>query len=183
MQRVQDIFFPSGLSLLASERIAGNNVDCFQSDNVLASDAINAAVQHGLDAIPLTDFAADIGGDSIAGAAPHELQRLADLLVGKDIQVRRLLEIDGQRFLERAIKNGVGGGVYEIGNQDRIFLGERMAALEKYEPHAGGDQCHDQSRNDPKGQFATLADHAWEHSWERVTHGRPEVMASQTLRF
>ena len=85
MQRVQHIFFPAGLSLLASERIAGNNVRCFQGDNVLASGAINAAVQHGLDAITLTDFTTDIGGDAIAGAAPHELQCLADLLIGKNV--------------------------------------------------------------------------------------------------
>jgi len=47
----------------------------------------------------------------------------------KDVQIRRLPQIDGQRFLERAIEDGVGGGVYEIGNQDRIFFGERVAAL------------------------------------------------------
>ena len=161
MQRIQHIFFSVGLSLLASERIAGRNIGCFQSDDILASNAIDAAVQHGLDAIALTDFAADVAGDAVAGAAAHELQCLADLLVGKDVQIRGLPQIDGQRFLESAIEDGVGGSVYEIGNQDRIFLGERVAALEKHEADAGGDQRDDQSRDQPQGQLAASTLRRW----------------------
>src|SRR5271157_3496640 len=154
MQRIQHIFLSVGLSLLASERIAGSNVGRFQSDDVLASDAVNAAIQHGFDAIALTDFAADVGGDAVAGAAAHELQCLADLLIGEDVQIRGLPQIDGQRLFERAIEDGVGGGVYEIGNQDRISFGQRVATFEEYEGNAGGDQRDDQSRNQPEGQLA-----------------------------
>ena len=142
------------LNLLASERIAGSSIDSFQSDDILPPDAVNAAIQHGLDAVALRDFAADFAGDAVRGAAAHELQCLADLLVGKDVQIRGLPEIDGQRFLESAIEDGIGGGVYEIGNQDRIFLGEGVSAPEKHDANAGGDQRDDQSRDQPRGQLA-----------------------------
>src|SRR4029077_18923835 len=95
------------------------------------------------------------------GAAAHELQCLADLLVGKHIQIRRLPQIDSQRFLESAIENGVGGGVYEIRNQDRIFLGERVSALEEYEANAGADKSDDQRRDQPQGQIAASTLHRW----------------------
>src|SRR5260370_2636432 len=72
VQRIQHIFFSIRLSLLASERIAGNSAS-FQSDDVLASDAVNAPVQHGLDAIALADFAAALSGPAIPRPPPHEL--------------------------------------------------------------------------------------------------------------
>jgi len=116
MQCIQHVFFSICLCLLPSERISGSSVGCLQSDDVLPSDAIDASVQHRLDAVALTDFAANVIRDAIAWATAHELQRLPNLRVGEHVQIRRLPEIDGQRFLERAIEDGVGGGVHEIGN-------------------------------------------------------------------
>src|SRR6266849_1835135 len=64
-------------------------------------------------------------------------------------------QIDGQRLLQSAIEDRVGGGVYKIGNQDRIFFGERVAAFEKHEANACGGQCDDQRRDQPHGQLAS----------------------------
>ena len=137
VERIQHIFFSIRLSLLACERIAGSDVRRFQSDHILASNAVDAAVQHGLDAIALTDFAADVAGDAVVWAAAHKLQRLSDLLIREDIQIRRLPEIDRQRFLKRAIEDRIGCGVDEIGNQDRIFFRQRVSALKKDKADAG----------------------------------------------
>ena len=73
MQGIQHIFFSLCLNLLASERIAGRSIGGFQSNDILPPNAVNAAAQHGLDAVALTDFAADVACDAVRGAVAHEL--------------------------------------------------------------------------------------------------------------
>src|ERR1700689_5044638 len=121
MQRIQHILFLIRLNLLPSQRIARRSIGCFESDNVLASNAIDAAVEHRLDAFALADFAP---------------------------------EIDGQRLFERAIENGIGGGIYKIRNQDRIFFGQRVPTLEKYKANSGSDDRDKQSGDEPPRKLA-----------------------------
>ena len=54
------------------------------------------------------------------------LQRFMHLLLGHNAQKRRLFELYRQRLLERVVEDGITGGVDEIGEDDRVFLGERM---------------------------------------------------------
>jgi hypothetical protein len=35
-----------------------------------------------------------------------------------------LFELDGQRLLQRVVKDGVAGGVGEVGEDDGVFFGE-----------------------------------------------------------
>ena len=37
-----------------------------------------------------------------------------------------MLQIDSEGLFERSIKNGVAGGVREIGEDERVFCGESM---------------------------------------------------------
>ncbi len=60
----------------------------------------------------------------LGGRAAHQLQRLADFAVGKNVEEGRLFEIDGEGLLERAVEDRVAGGVGEVGEDDGIFLGE-----------------------------------------------------------
>ena len=122
MKRVQDLLFALRLDFFARQRFAGTGVDRIQRDHILAAEIGDRASQHGFDAVALADFASHVAGDALVGRAPHELQRLPHLLVGEDVQVRRLLQIDRQRLLERAVENRIGRGVHEIRDQN-VLLG------------------------------------------------------------
>ncbi len=67
------------------------------------------------------------GGDVLGGCAAHQLQRLADFAVGKNVEEGGLFEIDGQRLLQGAVEDRVAGGVDEVGEDDSVFLGERRS--------------------------------------------------------
>ena len=123
MQRVQDILFAVCLDLLARKGFTSADVDRLQGDGVVAAQAFDGAGEQGFDAVPQADFSADVGGDAVVRIAPHELQGLAGLLLGKHVQVRRLSQIDRQRLFERAVENRVGSGVHEVGDQNGIFFG------------------------------------------------------------
>ena len=102
----------------------------------------------------LADFAPDVAGDALIGRASHELQGLPHLLFGKDIQVRRLLQIHRQRFLERAVENRVSRGIHKIGDQNRIALRHDRACPAQEDghrqpQHGQYDDRHDRQVPDP----------------------------------
>jgi len=44
--------------------------------------------------------------------------------LGEQVQIGRLLELRGQRLLQRAVEDAVAGGVDEVGKQDGVFFSE-----------------------------------------------------------
>ena len=120
----------------------GPGVHRIQRDHVLAAQIGDRTVQHGLDADPLADFASHVAGDALIRRPSHELQSLPHFLLGEDIQIRRLLQIHRQRFLERAVKNRVRRGIHKIGDQDGVSLGH-------HRPGAAQEDGHRQSRARP----------------------------------
>ena len=78
--------------------------------------------------LALADFAGHRAGDTLIGRASHELKCLADGLIGHDVEIGRLLELDGQCLLERAVEDGVDGGVDEVGDEYGIFLSQLLGA-------------------------------------------------------
>jgi hypothetical protein len=49
-------------------------------------------------------------------------------VVGKDVEERRLPELCRQRLLERHIEDLIAGSVYEISNENRVFISQRRRA-------------------------------------------------------
>ena len=103
------------LHLLAGQRLTRLAVGGLQRDRVGLAQAGDGASDHRLLAFPLADFARNLVIDAFPARAAHQAEILAHLLVAQDLQERRLLELDGQGFPQRAVKNRVPGGIREIG--------------------------------------------------------------------
>ena len=73
---------------------------------------------------PLADLARHHAGDALIGGSGHQRQRLPDALSREDAQERRLLELNRQRLLKRAVEHRFAGGVHEIGDEHRVAVGE-----------------------------------------------------------
>lgn len=146
VERLQDLLFASGFDLLAGDRVAGLRVAGFECDHVIVSEAGDGAGDDGLCVGALRDFAGEIFGDAIVWLLAHEFQGGLRFGFGEQIQIRRLLELDGEGLLERAIKDGIAGGVDEIGKDDGVFVRERACVpreIDKSDEGDGRDQNND----------------------------------------
>ena len=72
------------------------------------------------------------------------------LRVLHDFEKWRLLQLDGQTLAERAVENGVAGGINEIGEDDNVLVREfgRRAEVEVARDEKR-DNCHRTRRNQP----------------------------------
>ena len=66
-----------------------------------------------------------LASDALIGRTAHQMQRFSYFAIGQNIEEGRLSEFDAERLLERVIEDRVAGGVGEVGEHDRVFLGER----------------------------------------------------------
>ena len=95
----------------------------------MAAETGDRATQHRLDVLALADFAGNTAGNALVGGTPHELKSLAHSLIGRDVQIGRLLKLHRQRLLQRAVEYGIAGGVHKFGEQNGIFFGELLSAV------------------------------------------------------
>ena len=70
------------------------------------------------------DFFGEVACDAFVGFAPHVLQSFLDFRVRKQVQIRRLIKLNGKRLLERAIEDWVASGVDEFGENGGVFFSE-----------------------------------------------------------
>ena len=87
-------------------------------------EARDGAGQHGLDALALTNFAADIIAETFIRGTAHKPERFPDFGFRDDIQIGRLLQLHRKRLFQRAIENGVAGRVHEVREQHTISLSQ-----------------------------------------------------------
>jgi hypothetical protein len=57
----------------------------------------------------------------------HQSERLLYLLVGDDAEKRGLFELDGKPLTKRAVEDRIAGRVSEIGEDNRVFIGEGVS--------------------------------------------------------
>ena len=162
MQRVQNFFFTARLNLFTSQRIAAGGIHRLQSDYKLIPQIRDRAGKHRPDAVALADFAPDFTGDALVRRPSHELQRLLRFSFRKNIQVRGLLEIDCQRFFQRSIKDRIGSGVHEIGDQNRVLLGHGAS------PAHGDEHCQGQRDHQHSGNSHILAQSCRSGNWPGI---------------
>src|SRR6266540_3703223 len=129
--------------LFARNRVASLRVDRFQRDHVVVSQARNRTHEHGLQSLTLADLTPNLSGHALIWRAPHESERTAHTVFGKNIQKRRLTELHSQRLLERSIKDRVSGRVDEIRQEDRVLFGQgtRAAKLKEENRRSNGNRC------------------------------------------
>jgi hypothetical protein len=128
-------------------------VDGVDGDHVVAAEGGDGACEHGLDAFAETDLASHVACNALVGGTSHELERFLNSRFGNQIQVGRLLELDGEGLLQSAIEDGVSRGVDEVGEKDRILFREGTSAMrgEESAEDNGGDNG---GEGEPKPRFA-----------------------------
>ena len=128
-QRFQNLFFAFGFDLLVAERIAGNAIYSLQSDGIVASKSSDRAQQHGFAGGALADLPGDVFGEMCVGGFAHEAKLLIHFCIGKNVEEWRLFQVSGKGLFERAVEDGVSGGVGEIGENDGVGFAEFGRAM------------------------------------------------------
>src|SRR4051812_34403753 len=103
-QDVQHVFFPSRLKLLLVEDISGVAALGSESEHVLVPEARDRSPDDTGASRSDANVACDLVGQPRAWRLSHQLQGLANALVGNDAQKRRLLELHGEPLSERLIE-------------------------------------------------------------------------------
>src|SRR6266852_4264889 len=103
------------------------------SSTALLKNATDSASQPGngtrdqrFNSFTLANLARELVREPLIGRSPHELQRLSNAFFRSDVKKRRLLQLYGQRLLERSIKNRITGGIDEIGEKYGVLFREGM---------------------------------------------------------
>ena len=122
------------------------------------------------------DLARDRSRDALVGRALHQPQRIPRPIVGKHLQKRRLLQRHRQRHLERAVEHRFAGRVLEVGEDDRVLLGQRAGV--RRDEERGGDGQDGHNRRDARRRRATggVADRL------RGSDRKPDASPSADLR-
>ncbi len=151
LERLEHAFFAGGFRLLFGQIVARIASDRIQADDVLAAKVGDGSSENGFAAGAEAEFPGNVRGDVLGGRAAHQLQRLADFAVGKNVEEGGLFEIDGEGLLEGAVEDRVAGGVDEVGEDDGVFLGEgcsfrhrscRPRAQVERSPDGGSDKYY-----------------------------------------
>jgi hypothetical protein len=135
-QRVQHLLLRRRRHLLLGQRVSAPAIHRLQSQHVLAAQTANRSSKVGFAACALAKFAGYLGREFRVSRTGHQLQILRHFAVGKHIQERRLPQGNVERRLQRVVEDRIAGGVGEITEHDRVFLGKRLSLASKIEPRA-----------------------------------------------
>src|SRR5208337_5560241 len=80
----------------------------------------------GLSPRSLAELTSKLRRQAFAGASPHQLQGLLHLLVGNYVEKRGLFELYEDRLFQGIVEDSIACGVDEIGDDDRVTLGQAM---------------------------------------------------------
>ncbi len=144
VEGLQHLFFARSFDLLAGEGVAGLGVVGFQSDDVIVAEAGDGAGDDGFGVFAEGNFAGQVFGDALIGLAAHEAESVLNFGFGEQVEVGRLLELNGKGLLQSAVENGVAGGIDEFREDYGIFVGERAGVARGEKEAANGDGGEDQ---------------------------------------
>jgi hypothetical protein len=144
-QRLQDALAVVGLLLRRGDGVARRGIQRTKRQDVFGAQTGDGSDEQCLDPAPLTDFARDLLRQGIVGRASHEPERLPDSILRNDVEIRRLLEIDGQRLPQRTVERRFARRVDEIREQDLVAVAKRGRPLLRDE-HRRRNQRHDYER-------------------------------------
>ena len=127
----QDVGFRCRLHLLPRHDVARSARLRFQLHDVRAVERCNRSQQDGFGADALAEIVGDLGRYRFARRLLHQPQRRVYLRGGQHVHVRRLLQLDFERILERAVEHRLTGRVDEVGQQQWFARGERRRGAVK----------------------------------------------------
>ena len=99
------------------------------------SPARDRAADDGRAFRALADFLINRRRDACTLRLPHQAQGLAQALVRHQAEERRLLELDRQCLFQCAVEDAVTGRVDEVGQDDRVLVGERSRLVSASKKH------------------------------------------------
>src|SRR2546428_13568662 len=67
----------------------------------------------------------NLGRDRYVGGPTHQSQRFFSPAIGKNVEERRLLQFRRQRLLQSLVKSGLTRLIFEVGQDDGVFLRQR----------------------------------------------------------
>src|SRR2546422_9307940 len=103
----------------------------------MTAEIRNRSGEQGFESLALANLARDLFRYALVGLAFHVTQRLPHSLVREEVQEGGLLQLHGQRRLQRAVKDSIARRVYEIRQQDRVLVGQRRPTVEVKEGSDG----------------------------------------------
>ena len=114
---------------------------------VLTAKRRNRSLQDRRTARPNAYDPRNVGGQSCIRRLVHQWQRSPDAFVGDEAQERRLLKLRRESLAERIVEHRVARRVGELGEHDRVLVGERrcprredVGAHEDCRCHGGGSR-------------------------------------------
>jgi hypothetical protein len=119
---------------------------------------------------PLTHLDGDVMRHARVDRPPHQLQRISDPFVGRELEIRRLREVHGHRLPQRVVEITVGGAVRDMTDQDGaafdVTIGPEPPPArtsrqrEKHDDSCGGNRHDARTRGsqvEPAARFQSAA--------------------------
>ena len=149
----QDLFFPCRLRLLVGEDVAGRAVLRAQAEDVLTAERRDRSFQDGGAAGPDAHALRNVGSQSRIRRLVHQRQRSSDALVGDEAEERRLLKLHRESLSQRIVEHRIAGRVGELGEHDRVLVGQRRRSrIEDVAHHSGGRRRRRQRQRQPSAR-------------------------------
>ena len=114
-------------SVLLRQRIPGAAANSSKAKHELPAKIRDGTLHNGFAASANAKFLGHIDANACAGFAPHEMERLIYLAIGKNVDKGRLSELHSESLLQGIVKNGVAGFVVEVSQNDGVFFCERRS--------------------------------------------------------
>ena len=106
---MQDAFLSFRLRLFLAKNVSGAAVPGVYPQDVLASEALNRALQDDRAVGSLTDLLRYLGGEARLGRPVHQPQHLVDLLIRDERQEGGLFQLNGQALSKDSIEYRIAG--------------------------------------------------------------------------
>ena len=146
-ERADHVLFAGDLRLLRVEELSRPAIGSPQSQDILTANTGNRSVKNRCATASLTDLQRDLRGQFRIGRLAHQRERLANALIGKHAQERRLLKLDGQALPEGVVEHRIARRIGEVAQDDRVGLGQ-LRCRPGPEVVAGGAKHQDCRRGD-----------------------------------
>jgi hypothetical protein len=108
-QGIQHVFLPDGFRLLLGEHVSSRAGPRAQSNDILAAEAGDRAIQNCGASSAFAEFSGDLRGKSRVCRLSHELQSMPDAPIGDQTEKWRLLKLD--RHALRSVSSKTGSPV------------------------------------------------------------------------
>ena len=94
----------------------------------------------------------NVGSQSRIRRLVHQRQRSSDAFVGDEAEERRLLELHRESLSQRIVEHRIAGRVGELGEHDRVLVGQRRrtAAIDHARDGGGDDDGGRADREPPR---------------------------------